>query len=150
MAPVLPHHVKIDLSKDGTMLEYLRDVLGWFLGHKHFQRERLTEHWYMLWDANNAENMALFAVAQEFKVAYPGMDSGEKVFSIPFKCKGTSYDLALRHYPFPIKITYMGGCRPAFHFKLTVKVLGAKDIIQKKAVATSNACHLNGFDDLYD
>ena len=109
MAPVLPHHVKIDLSKDGTMLEYQRDVPGWFGSHKHFQREWLTEHRNMLWDANNAENMALFAEAQEFKAAYPDMDSGEKVLPtpiqfipIPFKCKGTPDDLALRHHPFPI------------------------------------------------
>ena len=141
MAPVSPHHVKIDLSKDGTMLEYQRDVPGWFGSHKHFQREWLTEHRDMLSDANNAENDALFAVAQEFKAAYPDMDSGEKVIPtpiqyipLPFKCKGTPYDLALRHYPFPIQIPYMGGRHPAFHFKLTVKVLGAQDMIQKKAV----------------
>ena len=115
------------------------------------------EYQEMLWVANNAENMALFAVAQEFNAASTDMDSGEKVLPTPIpyipltlKCKGTPYDLALSQYPFPVQIPYMGGHHPAFHFKLTVKVLGAKDMIQKKAAAISNACHLNGFDDLYD
>jgi hypothetical protein len=31
-----------------------------------------------------------------------------------------------------------------------VKVLGAKDIIQKKAAATSNVCFLDGFEELCD
>jgi hypothetical protein len=79
VATVLSRHIRIDLSKDGTMLEYHRDVPGWYGSHKHFRREWLTEHPSMFWDAKNAENMALFAVAQEIKTAYPDMDSGKNV-----------------------------------------------------------------------
>jgi hypothetical protein len=99
MAAIFPHHVRINLIKDGT--------IG---SHKHFQHEWLTEYPVMLWDANNAENMDLFAVAQEIKAAYPDMDAGEEVLptpiqfiQLPFNCKGTPYDLALRHYLFPIQ-----------------------------------------------
>ena len=85
------------------------------------------------------------------------MDAEEKVLStpiqfipLPFKCKGTPYDLALRHDLFPIKISCIGGHYPSFSVNLTVKVLGAKDMIQKKAAATSNACDRDGFEDLCD
>ena len=51
-------------------MEYQRNVPVWFGSHQHLRHEWLTEHQDMLWDANNAENMVLFAVAQALKSAY--------------------------------------------------------------------------------
>ncbi len=38
---VHPHHVKIDLSKDGTMLKYQKDVLGYYLFSQSYQTRHI-------------------------------------------------------------------------------------------------------------
>jgi hypothetical protein len=76
--------------------------------------------------------------------AYPDMDEGEKTLptpgqlvTLPFKYKGISYNVQLRHNPCPIKIVWAcPGSRTqeytGFHFKLTVKLMGARDILYRK------------------
>lgn len=156
-APIFTHQVRCNLSKCGTKLEYQRFSSAWFGSHKHFEREYLTDNPGVLFDANNAENMALFQVAQEIKTAHPEMDSGHKLLPsppqlipLPFKCKGEPYDVTLRHYPTPIIVPYMGRNHHTFQFVLSVKVKGAKEIVEKKAEARSHGCEINGIGDLYD
>ena len=94
-APIFTHQVRCNLSKCGTKLEYQRFSSAWFGSHKHFEREYLTDNPGVLFDANNAENMALFQVAQEIKTAHPEMDSGSQAialstsaYSITFQVQG--------------------------------------------------------------
>ena len=162
LAAILPSQLKLALSDCGMYLIYNRCLPSWFASHKHHEKEWLTENPGQPFDPTSAENAGLFAVAQKMRKAYPDMDEGEKtlptpdqLIPLPFKCKGVPYDVQLRHYPCPIKIVWARpGYRPVeytgFHFKLTVKLMGAQDILYRKNATHTGGCGMDDFNDLYD
>jgi len=157
LALVEPKHVLLQLSKCGMYLEYERKIPGWIGNHKHFQLEFLANNPGVVWEPSNTENMALFETAQKIRKAYPRMDEEDKVLDtnvqlipLKFKCKGNPFGINLTYYPVPLTVQYGNVRHHGFHFKLSCKFKGEKEILKVKAQAAAQACSVPNMDSLYD
>ena len=140
-------------------LLYRRDKPAWISSNKHFRSEFLSDTQDAYWDPNNSENTALFKVAQEICAMFPSMDDAHQLIGtddniqlikLPRKCKGTPYDVKIRPVPTGDFVDYQGVPVPTFFFKVDCHLMGATEILQRKARATVNATVINGLNDLYD
>lgn len=158
-APVKSEEIKLTLSDDGMWLMYRRDKPAWIGSNKHFRSEFLSDTHGAYWDPNNSENMGLFKVAQEIRAKFPSMDDAHQLIGsddniqlikLPRKCKGVPYDVKIRPVPTGNFIDYQGHPVPTFFFKIDCHLMGATEILQRKARAIVNATVIHGLDDLYD
>ena len=130
----------------------------WFVSLVHFCQEFCTENPGVAWGENNSENAALFAVAQQIKIAQPNSDIGHMILehtpraiALPMKCKGQPFSIVLRHFPTGVMVDY-GNARAQmqFLFMLSIKIEGAKLIHYRRNEVRSAAVNMHDFDDVYN